>query len=514
MQLEAPPARWGWVRVKDEDGELEIYYELYEALCTGLTPSDPPPARVLMVMGLAAACVAWHTQIQALLVQARLLGRPLQVCAFDNRGVGRSSCPEDRRRYSTEAMARDAAAVMDQLGWEGAHVIGFSMGTMIAAKLASAVSPERIHSLVMIGATGGGFKSVPRSFHAIRHSLRAMSARTLVARARADLRLHFTKATLQLASVSSMTTAASANSNSNSNTAGCQTASSSSDGEAAAVQAPAPAARGAGGSPAAGAARTASAAAAEGAAPASGAGAAEVAASAVAGAARAGSPTAAAAAQARAGPGGLLRSYSSGALSGQSQQRRQKEDLVEEYVAHAQIIPPQEKHGLRGQLHALWHHRLRSADKAVLRARRFPVLFIHGYKDKVAPSSYAIQLSKEIGAQLALLPGAHVVMRESSRQVNALLFDYVFGEGPVAARGEVAPIPVHAARYHSGSGGAAVAEGAAVAAAAGAAVAAAASFGEEEGSSEGKGSAGRLEEMDVISIQASGGARLAAAAAL
>jgi hypothetical protein len=50
-------------------------------------------------MGVAATCVAWHTQVQALLARARALGRPIQVCAFDNRGVGRSSCPTDRKAY-------------------------------------------------------------------------------------------------------------------------------------------------------------------------------------------------------------------------------------------------------------------------------------------------------------------------------------------------------------------------------------------------------------------------------
>ena len=47
------------------------------------------------------------------------------------------------------------------------------------------------------------FASLPRSFHALRHSLRVVAARCPVARARADLRLHFTKATLHSASAAS-----------------------------------------------------------------------------------------------------------------------------------------------------------------------------------------------------------------------------------------------------------------------------------------------------------------------
>jgi len=58
----------------------------------------------------------------------------------------------------------------------------------------------------------------------------------------------------------------------------------------------------------------------------------------------------------------------------------------------------------------------------VLASGRFPVLFIHGLKDKVAPPSYAQRLSREVGASLALLPGAHVVMRESAKEVSIVFF--------------------------------------------------------------------------------------------
>jgi len=97
-------------------------------------------------------------------------------------------------------MAKDALALLEHLGWRRVHVVGFSMGSQIAAKLASSVAPDHTQSLVMIGAAAGGVLSLPRSFHALRHSLRAITARTLIARARADLRLHFTKATLHSAS--------------------------------------------------------------------------------------------------------------------------------------------------------------------------------------------------------------------------------------------------------------------------------------------------------------------------
>jgi pimeloyl-ACP methyl ester carboxylesterase len=74
--------------------------------------------------------------------------------------------------------------------------------------------------------------------------------------------------------------------------------------------------------------------------------------------------------------------------------------------------------GLHGQLHAVWHHRLTPSDKVVLASGAFPVLLIHGVKDKVAPASYSQRLAREVGASFALLPGAHVVMRESAKQVR------------------------------------------------------------------------------------------------
>jgi hypothetical protein len=67
----------------------------------------------------------------------------------------------------------------------------------------------------------------------------------------------------------------------------------------------------------------------------------------------------------------------------------------------------------------VWQHKLSAAEKAVLGSGRFPVLLIHGIKDKVAPPGYAKRLAREIGAGLALLPGAHVVMRESAQQASA-----------------------------------------------------------------------------------------------
>lgn len=54
----------------------------------------------------------------------------------------------------------------EHVGWEHAHVIGHSMGAMVALKLASA-HPERVDSLTLISTTGGHFESIPRSWRAL-----------------------------------------------------------------------------------------------------------------------------------------------------------------------------------------------------------------------------------------------------------------------------------------------------------------------------------------------------------
>ena len=55
---------------------------------------------------------------------------------------------------------------MDHLGWGRFHVIGHSMGAMIACKLAAA-APQRLQSLSVLSATGGGWQAVPKSWSAL-----------------------------------------------------------------------------------------------------------------------------------------------------------------------------------------------------------------------------------------------------------------------------------------------------------------------------------------------------------
>ncbi|KAH9287569.1 hypothetical protein KI387_031686, partial [Taxus chinensis] len=125
------------------------------------------------------------------------LRNSIQVCSYDNRGAGRSSVPEHRSYYTTGIMARDALALLDHLGWKKAHVVGHSMGAMIACKLA-AIEPNRISSLALLNGTGGGFECFPKIDRTtISIILRFLKARTPEGRADVDLDTHYTKEFLE-----------------------------------------------------------------------------------------------------------------------------------------------------------------------------------------------------------------------------------------------------------------------------------------------------------------------------
>lgn len=86
-------------------------------------------------MGLGGMKYAWQRQTKDF---AHTEGDTYSVLTLDNRGIGESDKPFFR--YSTSEMARDVVEVLDHIGWTGkreCHVVGISMGGMIAQELVS-----------------------------------------------------------------------------------------------------------------------------------------------------------------------------------------------------------------------------------------------------------------------------------------------------------------------------------------------------------------------------------------
>src|SRR5690349_844449 len=96
--------------------DVDLYYESHGA-------GEP----VLLIHGLGSRTLGWEPQVAALAARYHLI-------AFDVRGHGRSSKP--RQRYSVALFADDTAALIRALDLGAVHVVGISMGGMIAFQLA------------------------------------------------------------------------------------------------------------------------------------------------------------------------------------------------------------------------------------------------------------------------------------------------------------------------------------------------------------------------------------------
>ncbi len=104
---------------------------------------------VLMIMGFGMRGSVWSPQIGA-------LSERHQVITFDNRGIGDSESPP--QLWSMQDFAQDARRVLDAAGFERAHLVGVSMGGMIAQHTAIAF-PDRFTSLSLIATQPGGIRN-------------------------------------------------------------------------------------------------------------------------------------------------------------------------------------------------------------------------------------------------------------------------------------------------------------------------------------------------------------------
>jgi pimeloyl-ACP methyl ester carboxylesterase len=148
---------------------VEVCYETF---------GDPEAPAMLLTMGLATQMLGWHEDFCA-----ELAGRGFHVIRFDNRDCGRSQRMDgavpsvlqllrrDKRAasYTLDDMAGDGIGLLDHLEIETAHVVGASMGGMLAQTMAARY-PDRVLSLAsMMSNTGARWSGQPspRLYHVL-----------------------------------------------------------------------------------------------------------------------------------------------------------------------------------------------------------------------------------------------------------------------------------------------------------------------------------------------------------
>jgi 3-oxoadipate enol-lactonase len=119
---------------------IDIHYRIY---------GEGEP--LLLIMGLGANADWWHPSFLAPLAER------FQVVTFDNRGAGRTTPAEGP--YSIPLMVEDTLGLMDHLGLESAHLLGASMGGMIAQEF-TLQHPERVRRLILMVTNCGGQEQV------------------------------------------------------------------------------------------------------------------------------------------------------------------------------------------------------------------------------------------------------------------------------------------------------------------------------------------------------------------
>jgi pimeloyl-ACP methyl ester carboxylesterase len=141
---------------------IELCYETF---------GDPSAEPLILIMGLGAQMVLWDDDFCR-----QLAARGFHVIRFDNRDIGQSSKLSGgkpltafellklrllkipvKAPYRLRDMAEDTVSLMDRLGVKSAHVVGASMGGMIAQEIAITF-PERVRSLTSIMSTTGNPK--------------------------------------------------------------------------------------------------------------------------------------------------------------------------------------------------------------------------------------------------------------------------------------------------------------------------------------------------------------------
>ncbi len=123
-------------------GDIDIYYEIHGA-------HDAPP--LVLIGGWASYRWIWFRQVPTFKEKYRCV-------VFDNRGAGKSSKPD--YPYRIEMMAADTVGLMEALNIKDAHILGISMGGLIAQQIAISY-PEKVRSLILSSTHFGGHNYIP-----------------------------------------------------------------------------------------------------------------------------------------------------------------------------------------------------------------------------------------------------------------------------------------------------------------------------------------------------------------
>jgi len=122
------------------NGNCRIHYETF---------GDRAHPALLLVNGLGSQCINYHEDWCAMFAADGLF-----VVRYDNRDIGLSSSMADSPEYTVADMAADGIAVLDAAGIARAHVMGLSMGGMIAQNMAFR-HPDRVATLTSVMSSTG-----------------------------------------------------------------------------------------------------------------------------------------------------------------------------------------------------------------------------------------------------------------------------------------------------------------------------------------------------------------------
>src|SRR3954451_15728579 len=136
-------------------GDLELCYDAF---------GDPARPTMLLIMGLGFQLIHWPEDFCR-----QLAAEGFRVVRFDNRDAGRSTHLPGNR-YTLEDMADDAVGLLDALGVDSAHVVGASLGGMIAQAMAIRY-PGRLRSLASLMSTTGRRGAGRTSVRVFRYAL-------------------------------------------------------------------------------------------------------------------------------------------------------------------------------------------------------------------------------------------------------------------------------------------------------------------------------------------------------